>query len=170
MVGFPGCAVVKNPPAMQDTWVWSLGQEVPLQKEMAAHSSTLAWGIPWTEEPGGIQSMGLQKSWTHTNQLHTHTHTHTHTIYTHAYIYIYMNMYLSILLKNCYFQVTLCNGSIKEIASSAFCYWERLNKEEKLLLGPIYRVCFCEREQKTHRITFDLNEYFTHHTDYIFHP
>ena len=42
----------------------SLGQEDPMQKEMATHFSVLAWGIPWTEEPGGLESVGLQKSWT----------------------------------------------------------------------------------------------------------
>ena len=46
---------------MQDTPVQSLGQEDPLEKEMATHSSTLAWEIPWTEEPGGLQSMGSQR-------------------------------------------------------------------------------------------------------------
>ena len=46
---------------MQETWVQSLGQEDPLEKEMAAHSGTLAWKIPWTEEPGRLQSMGLQR-------------------------------------------------------------------------------------------------------------
>ena len=45
---------------MWETWVQSLGQEDPLEKEMATHSSTLAWKIPWTEESGGLQSMGLQ--------------------------------------------------------------------------------------------------------------
>ena len=49
---------VKNPPAMQETWVWSLGQEDPLEKEMATHSSILAWKIPQTGGPGGLQSMG----------------------------------------------------------------------------------------------------------------
>ena len=53
--------VVKNLPAMQETWVQSLGQEDPLEKGMATHSSILAWEIPWTEEPGGLQSMGLQR-------------------------------------------------------------------------------------------------------------
>ena len=53
--------MVKNPPAMQETWVQSLGQEDPLEKEMATHSSIPAWRIPWTEEPGGLQSMGLQR-------------------------------------------------------------------------------------------------------------
>ena len=51
---------VKNLPAMQETWVRSLGWEDPLEKGMATHSSTLAWKIPWTEEPGGQQSMGSQ--------------------------------------------------------------------------------------------------------------
>ena len=51
---------VKNLPAMQDTRVQSLGQEDSLQKGMANHSSILAWRIPWTEEPGGLQSMGSQ--------------------------------------------------------------------------------------------------------------
>ena len=54
--------MVKNLPAIQETWVSSLGQEDPLQKEMATHSSILAWRIPWTEEPGRLQSMGSQKS------------------------------------------------------------------------------------------------------------
>ena len=52
---------VKNLPAMQETLVQSLGQEDPLEKGMATHSSILAWRIPWTEEPGGLQSMGLQR-------------------------------------------------------------------------------------------------------------
>jgi len=46
---------------MQETWVWSVGQEDPLEKEMATHSSTLAWKIPWTEKPGRLQSMGSQR-------------------------------------------------------------------------------------------------------------
>ena len=52
---------VKNLSAMQETQVQSLGQEDPLEKEMATHSSILARNIPWTEEPGGLQSMGLQR-------------------------------------------------------------------------------------------------------------
>ena len=52
---------VKNLPAMQETWVRSLGWEDPLGKGMANHSSILAWRIPWTEEPGRLQSMGLQR-------------------------------------------------------------------------------------------------------------
>ena len=53
--------MVNNPPAMQETWVLFLDVEDPLEKEMATHSSILAWKIPWTEEPGGLQSMGLQR-------------------------------------------------------------------------------------------------------------
>ena len=58
---FPGGSVVKNPPAKQETWVASLGQEDPLEKEMAPHSSALAWKIPWTEKPGRLQYMGSQR-------------------------------------------------------------------------------------------------------------
>ena len=54
-------SVVKNPPAKQEIWVRSLGWEDPLRKEIATHSNILAWEIPWTEEPGGLQSMGSQK-------------------------------------------------------------------------------------------------------------
>ena len=52
---------VKNLPAIQETQVQSLGQEDPLEKGMATHCSILAWRIPWTEDPGGLQSMGLQR-------------------------------------------------------------------------------------------------------------
>ena len=52
---------VKNLPAMQETWVQSLGQKDHLEKEMATDSSILAWKIPWTEEPGGLQSVGSQR-------------------------------------------------------------------------------------------------------------
>ena len=54
--------IVKNPPAMQEMWVQSLGWKDPLLEEMTTHSSILAWRIPWTEEPGGPQSMGLQRA------------------------------------------------------------------------------------------------------------
>ena len=57
--------MVKNPPAMQETWVRSLGQEDPLEKGMATHSSILAWRIPWTEEPGRLLGvLGVAKSQT----------------------------------------------------------------------------------------------------------
>ena len=53
--------MVKCLPTMRETWVQSLGREDPLEKEMATHSSILAWRIPWTEQPGGLQSTGLQR-------------------------------------------------------------------------------------------------------------
>ena len=53
--------LVKSLPAIQETWVQSLGREDPLKKEMATHSSILACRIPWTEEPGGLQSIGSQR-------------------------------------------------------------------------------------------------------------
>ena len=53
--------MVKSLPAIQETWVQSLGWEDPLEKEIATHSSILVWKIPWTEEPGGLQSMGYRQ-------------------------------------------------------------------------------------------------------------
>ena len=53
--------IVNNPPAKQETWVQSLGWEDPLKEEMATYISIFAWKIPWTEEPGGLQSMGSQR-------------------------------------------------------------------------------------------------------------
>ena len=60
-MGYPGGLGVKNPPAVQETQVQSLGIKDPLEKEIATHSSILAWEMPWTEEPGGLQSMGSQR-------------------------------------------------------------------------------------------------------------
>ena len=59
--GFPVAQMVKNLPVMWETWIQSLDWEDPLEKGMATHSSILAWKIPWTEEPGRLQSMGLQR-------------------------------------------------------------------------------------------------------------
>ena len=53
--------MIKNAPAVQETWVQALDQEDPLEKGRATHSTILTWRIPWTEEPGGLQSMGLQR-------------------------------------------------------------------------------------------------------------
>ena len=61
-VASPAAQTVENLPAMQETWVRSFGQENPLEKEMATHLSILAWGIPWTEESGRLQSMGRKES------------------------------------------------------------------------------------------------------------
>ena len=69
--------LVKNPSAMQETQVQSLGGEDPLEKEMATHSSILGWKIPWAEEPGWLQSMGCEESDT-TERLNHHHHTHRH--------------------------------------------------------------------------------------------
>ena len=60
ITGFPSGSEVKKPPAMQEVQVWSLGQADPLAEGMASHSSILAWKIPWTEEPGRLQSIELQ--------------------------------------------------------------------------------------------------------------
>ena len=78
--------VVKNLPAVQETRIRSLGQKDPLEKGMATHSNILAWRIPWTEEPGGLQSMGLHRvrhNWV--SDTHTHAHAHTHArAHTHT--------------------------------------------------------------------------------------
>ena len=63
-VGFPGGSVVQNPSANEGDMGWIPGWERSLEEEMATHSSNLTWEIPWTEEPGGLQSMVLQKSHT----------------------------------------------------------------------------------------------------------
>ena len=60
-MGFPSDSAVKNPSAMHETQVRSLGWEDPLEEGMATHSSILAWRVPWTEEPGGLQSIGSQR-------------------------------------------------------------------------------------------------------------
>ena len=72
-------SVVKNPPAKQETQGQSLGWDDPLEKEVATHSSILAWKIPWTEESGGLQSTGLQKeldttSWLNNNKIQVVQH------------------------------------------------------------------------------------------------
>ena len=59
--GVPGGSTIKPLSTMRETWVQSLGWEDPLEKEMATHSRTIAWRIPWTEEPGRLQSMGSQR-------------------------------------------------------------------------------------------------------------
>ena len=85
--------MVKNPPAMQETRVVSLGWKDPLEKEMATHSSLLAWKIPWTEEPGRLQAIGSQR--TGHDLAHTHTHTHT-CVYTciHVYACVCIHVYI----------------------------------------------------------------------------
>ena len=70
MMGFLSDSVVKNPPAMQETRVLSLGREDALKQEMETHSSILVWEIPWTEEPGRLEPMASHRVG------HTHTHTH----------------------------------------------------------------------------------------------
>ena len=65
--------MVKSPSAMQETWVRSLGREDPLEEDKAIHSSILAWRIPWTEKPGGLQSRGRIELNTTMQLTHTHT-------------------------------------------------------------------------------------------------
>ena len=78
-LGFPGDSVVKNLPAIQETQDPSLGREDPLEEGMATHPSILAWRVPWTEEPGRPQFIGLQR-FGHDRRDRAHTHTHTHRV------------------------------------------------------------------------------------------
>ena len=71
--GFPGGSAVDSPLATQETQGQSLGREDPLEEGMATHSSILAWRIPWTEEPGGLQSLGSQRVWTQLKRLSMRT-------------------------------------------------------------------------------------------------
>ena len=100
--------MVRNLPAMQETWVQSLGWEDPLERRMATPSSILTWRITWTEEPGGLQSMGLQRvehDWaTNTHVcVRAHTHTHTHMLISVQIKYLkFLFFYLNIF----YFRTT----------------------------------------------------------------
>ena len=83
---FPVAQMVKNLPAMQKTQDQSLGQEDPLEKNLAIHPSVCAWRIPWIEDPGGLQSMGSQRV-RHTYLTYQNVHTHTYeNAYMHTHI------------------------------------------------------------------------------------
>ena len=90
---------------MQETWVLSLGGEDPLEKEMAIHSSILAWEIPWTEEPGGLQSIGLQRARHDLATEHTHTH-----VWRQLAIYAYLT-YLLIFINSIFLNSKFKNSS-----------------------------------------------------------
>ena len=94
--------MVKNLPAMQETWVGSLGWEDTLEEGIATHSNILVWRIPQTEEPGGLQSIGSQKSWTQLNQLSMQAHT-------------YINTHIKIVL-------TLISYFVKNVMSIGNCF------------------------------------------------
>ena len=98
--GFLGGSEVKILPIMQETQVWYLGWEDPLEKEMATHSSILAWEIPWTEEPGGLQSIGVAKSRT---QLSSWAGIYTFSLYsfTSKCKYIFILFYWSVIDLQC---------------------------------------------------------------------
>ena len=89
--GFPGVSAGKESPAMQETWVQSLGREDPLEADMATHSSVLAQKVPWTEEPDWLQFMGQQRvdptevtAHTQVCKFQTVTKTNDNTIYTYC--------------------------------------------------------------------------------------
>ena len=120
--GFPVGSAVKNLPANAETPVPSLGREDPLDWGMAIHSSILAWRIPWTGEPGRLQSMGLQRLKQVSMHTYTHTHTHTH-IYIRTHLYVYMSdkeTWLSIAYL--VFYILFYYGLSQDIRYSSPCY------------------------------------------------
>ena len=124
--GFPGGSVVKNPPAKQEMWIQSLGGEGPLEEEMATHSSILAQGIPWTEEPGRIQSMGSQRVG-HDWAINSFSHKIMMLIlYTVLHVfYFLLSLILRISISFCILGVLwLFYGLSQDIDCSLLCYIE----------------------------------------------
>ena len=117
---------VKNLPAIQETQVQILGQEAPLEEEMATHSSMLAWKIPWTEEPGGLYSMELQRvrhNWMTNTHLHMIPYS-TLTYYSMGLIYC-LHIFFFFHLSVCYsdWVVSMILSSSLLIHSSALFSW-----------------------------------------------
>ena len=106
--------MVKNLPAVWETWVQSLGSEDPLEKGMATHSSILAWRIPWTEETGGLQSMGLQRIG------------HDRATFT---MYTYIHAYVSLALEP-------EHAKYSRLILGYMCAWTSLSH----LIGPLYYI------------------------------
>ena len=90
--GFPCGLAVKNPPAMKETWVQSLGQEDPLEEGMATHFSTVAWRLPLTEEPGGAAIHRVAKSGTRLKSMSTNTQYSSVYMYHLDFIFLSMDI------------------------------------------------------------------------------
>ena len=106
--------MIKNMPAMWETWVWSLGWEDPLEKRMITDSSILAWKIPWTEEPGGLESMGSQRV---SHDLVTNTETQA---FFHDYVILLLM--ISHCLNCCLFSsITLCADTKDTLRVFSWC-------------------------------------------------
>ena len=113
--------LVKNPPAMQETWVQSLGWEDPLGKGEATRSSILAWRIPWTEEPGGLQSMGLWR--VGHNWVTEHTHSHISSLHYLRMITAYLSLKkLTMTAQFLLVPVDECQGTVKTYWCLRSCY------------------------------------------------
>ena len=102
---------------MLKTQVWSLGREDCLEKEMATHSNTLAWKIPWTEEPGGLQSMGLQRVGHHraTSQLHSHIFINQNRNHYNQHIFANKNKFVYS------YNIKICALGFHGLLESIFC-------------------------------------------------
>ena len=122
---------VKCLPTMWETWVRSLGQEDRLEKEMATHSSTLAWKIPWTVEPGSLQSMGLQRvrhDWvTKLSNFHTYTACTLEDI--QKFLFWWMDVWIDSGWAGCFHP----HYQLRRLQVSTICWWVmKLNLQPKL--------------------------------------
>ena len=125
--------MVKNLPAMQETSVLTLGLEDPLEKKMATHSSILAWRIPWTEEPGGQQSMGLQRV---RHDLGAKTATTTQNVFCKEGVREFESFFKSLEKKRLSHKTWDCKIPrrkerkipLASILAVTFCFWHRQQK------------------------------------------
>ena len=111
-LGFPRSSVGKNLPAVQETWVRSLGGEDPLEEEMTIHSSILVWEIPWTEESSGLSSMGSQRVRHNWARMHIK-----------LYIYMCVCIILNLLYLSYYFELHELLEMKKGILKSSTAIW-----------------------------------------------
>ena len=115
----------RNLPAMQETWVWSLNREDPLEKEMATHSSVLAWSIPWTEKPGWIQFTGSQR--VRSNLATEQPTSYTYYI-TSAYWVLYIHSLISFSQQSLHFILTEMGYRKIHFSNMRNIYWNLITE------------------------------------------
>ena len=131
--------MVKNLPAQWETWVQSLGWEDPLEKARQPHSNILAWRIPWTEESGGLQSMGSQR----VDMTEWLTRTHTHTPYINSTANICFQYNVLISTDEVAMHLSDANFSTCVLDSIPFCLLENL---ASAILFYFFSICFLQNK------------------------